>query len=75
MLAKKSESPQSAFYPETEETKNEWLMVEYPRGVASSTQLGLGVMLDICRPDARFYLADMVLFKNLNFRQCHLCKH
>ena len=47
-----------------EETKNEWLMVEYPRGVASSTQLGLRVMRNICRPDAGFYLADMVLFKN-----------
>ena len=42
-------------------------MVEYPFGVASSTQLGLCVMHDICRPEAGFYLADMVLFKNLNF--------
>lgn len=42
-------------------------MVEYPHGVASSTQLGLGVLLDICGPDAEFYLADVVLFKNLNF--------
>lgn len=40
-------------------------------GIASATQLGLDVTL-ICRPKAGFYLADMVLLKNLNLNSSQL---
>ena len=36
-------------------------------GVAHSMQVDLGVTLKVCRPNAGFYLANMVSFKSLNF--------
>ena len=42
--------------------------MEYPLGVSSSAKLGPGVTVNVCRPKAGFYLADVVLFKKSKFQ-------